>query len=138
MAQYGATAKVRKFAVEAFFEPARRRGDRTVSIHSGQLAKTLEERSLLLPNSYPIVCSALNYEPFARENHVTLEKVETSAPSGKSSTVTFTFRLNQLPSSAAEKTDQDFLALRGILKDAYARLGGIEAFHKAERESWEQ
>ena len=141
MADYGATERVRRLAAEAYLEPARRRGQKTVTIHSGELARVLVEKKLLQPNRYPIVCNALRSKRFSRENHVTLEEVKTSAPSGQSSTVSFVFKLDRTDSSKGGERDDPmaaFMALRGILKDSYAKVGGAEVFHTTERENWER
>jgi hypothetical protein len=38
------------------------------------------------------------------------------------------------PASSADA----FLSLRGIMKSAYQKLGGAEAFHRRESESWDR
>jgi hypothetical protein len=150
MADYGATERVRKFVVQQFFEPARRRGERTVSVNSGTLGKMLEERKVLPANRYPIICGALGSSKFARSHGVSLERRE-GPPSGQSSAVTFTFRLEPLDlapagrdrgssggGSSTPPLTSSFLGLRGILKETYRQLGGARAVHEAERESWER
>jgi hypothetical protein len=143
MPNYGATDKVRRSAAEQYINPARQRGDKTVTIHSGTFGKMLVEQELLPPNRFPLICNALQSKRFSIENHVTLEKVS-GPPSGKSSTVTFVYRIDpmsELPQPHIPATKQVgmslFEQLRGILKPVYKKLGGAEAFHKAERESWD-
>jgi len=139
MADYGSTDRVRRSATEQFVRPARQRGDKTVVIHSGAFEKLLVEQKLLQPNRFPIVCNALKSKRFSKENHLTLQEVKTPAASGQSSTVSFVYRLDPLegPQSAPEDIGS-FENLRGLLKRTYKQLGGADAFHSAERESWDR
>lgn len=146
MADYGATDRVRRFVVQQFFEPARRRGDHKVTIHAGSLSKLLEERNLLQPNRYPVICGAMTNSRFASKHGARLEQQQ-GPQSGLSSAATFTFVLEPLVSTAADEGGNDapvlaanskFMALRGILKEAYAEVGGAKAFHEAERDAWER
>jgi len=134
MPDYGATERVKRVAVETYIEPARRRGEKTVEIHSGQLARDLVQRQMLQPNRFPIVCNALRSKRFSIDNHVTLEEVRTSAASGQSSTVTFVFRLDDVRGPGAGS----LASLRGIMKKSYRKLGGAESFHRSEREAWDK
>lgn len=134
MPDYGATERVKRVAVETYIEPARRRGDKIVEIHSGELARDLVQKQMLQPNRFPIVCNALRSKRFSIDNHVTLEKVRTPAASGQSSTVTFVFRLDDVNEPSASS----LASLRGIMKQSYRKLGGAQSFHKAEREAWDK
>jgi hypothetical protein len=90
-----------------------------VTIHSGSLARTLVEKKLLQPNRFPIVCNALRSKRFSRENHLTLQEVQTPAASGKSFTVSFVFRLDPTEATGASGARFDvsaFADLRGLLK----------------------
>lgn len=141
MADYGSTDRVRRIAVQTYVVPARQRGDRTVTIHSGQLAKAMVDKDLLQPNRFPIVCNALRSKRFSRENHLTLQEVRSSAASGQSSTVSFVFRLDPIsgPNGDDEgRSSPSFETLRGLLRQTYASLGGAAAFHSREREDWER
>jgi hypothetical protein len=146
MPDYGATDRVRRFVAQQFIEPARKLGERTVTIHTGKLGKLLEERNILSSNRYPIICGAMGSPKFARSNRVRLQSRQ--GPK-LSSTVTFTFVLepNEAtgPGSSSEggstppaSSAVDFLSLRGIMKSAYQKLGGAEAFHRRESESWDR
>jgi hypothetical protein len=140
MANYGSTDRVRKTAAEQYIAPARRRSESTVTIHSGDFAKLLVQGKVLPPNRFPIICNALQSKKFLRENHLTLKDVQ-GPPSGKSSTVKFIYKIEPLPpgnSPAARPSNAAgaFLGLRGIMKSAYRKLGGAEAFHRHESESW--
>jgi hypothetical protein len=143
MAVYGSTDKVRKTAAEHYIAPARKRRERTISIHSGEFNKLLVKNRVLPPNRFPIICNALKSTKFLKENHLTLEGID-GPPSGKSSTVTFIYKIeplppgsHTLPSPSANPADS-FLGLRGIMKSAYQKLGGAEAFHRRESESWDR
>jgi len=141
MADHGSTDRVRRSAAERYIVPARKRGDKTVVIHSGTFEKLLVEQRLLQPNRFPIVCNALRSRRFAKENHLTLQEVKTPAASGQSSTVSFVFKLEPIElgqSSGSINAPASFDSLRGILKRTYKQLGGAEAFHTAERESWDR
>ena len=139
MADYGSTDRVRRFAAQLYIDPARNRGETTVKIHSGTLGKSLVEGKVLAPNRFPIICNALSSNKFQKENRVTL--LDTKAPpSGRSSTVTYVYRLEPLPGPRQENDNEDslFMKMRGLLKKDYKKLGGAESFHKSERESWDR
>lgn len=137
MPAYGATDRVRHQAVAEYIEPARRAGAKRVHIHSGTFNKKLVESHVLPPNRLPLICNALASRKFQRENHLALESVE-GPPSGHSSTVVYTYRLEPLPpsSASAPAASSNFLNLRGVLKNTYKQLGGADRFHKAQREAW--
>jgi hypothetical protein len=143
MANYGSTDIVRKTATEQYIVPARRQSQTTVTIHSGDFNKFLVQNRVLPPNRFPIVCNALQSRKFLQENHLTLKEVQ-GPPSGKSSTVKFIYKIEPLPPRSQPPanppaTSADaFLSLRGIMKSAYQKLGGAEAFHRRESESWDR
>jgi hypothetical protein len=148
MPDYGATDRVRRFVQQEVIEPARRRGERTVTIHAGTLGKLLQERNILPSNRFPIICGAVGLPEFAKRNRISLQ----SRRGPKlSSTTTFVFTLEPPvgdPGDAATESlegtgisgapDDSFLSLRGILKATYRQLGGAETFHGRERESWDR
>jgi hypothetical protein len=140
MIDHGSTDRVRRSAAERYIAPARQRGEQTVVIHSGTFAKQLVEQRLLQANRFPIVCNALRSKRFAKENHLTLQEVKTSAASGQSSTVSFVFKLEPLDAIQKVKSDDSvsFERLRGVLKKTYKQLGGADSFHVTERENWDQ
>jgi hypothetical protein len=147
MPDYGATDRVRRFVAQQFIEPARKQGERTVTVHAGTLGKLLAERNILPPNRFPIICGAMGSPKFAKSNRVRLESRQ-GPDSGLSSTTTFTFVLEPSePASSGSSADSRpapansadaFLGLRGIMKSAYQKLGGAEAFHRRESEGWER
>jgi hypothetical protein len=142
MAIYGSTEKVRRTAAEQYISPARRRSETTVRIHSGTFGKFLVQNNILPPNRFPIICNALRSGKFLKENNLAIEEIH-GPPSGRSSTVTFVYRLEPVPSTGPNCSSvspttgpNSFLNLRGILKGTYKQLGGAEDFHRNERESW--
>jgi hypothetical protein len=142
MADYGSTDRVRSKAVEQYIAPARRRNESVVKIHSGIFGKLLVQQNVLPPNRFPIICNALKSEKFLKQNHLTLQEIQ-GPPSGRSSTVTFVYKVEPLPitpdtSSSPTVKGNGFLGLRGILKSTYKELGGAQAFHNRERDSWDQ
>ena len=116
---------VRQHASEQYLAVAHRRGDKTVSINVGTV-----HRALALNNRVPLVCAALGSKKFLTENHLRLIS-KTGPPSGQSTTVTFTYELedSEKPAGGIDA----FLALRGIGKEVFASLGGGEAFIRRER-----
>lgn len=140
---YGATERVRKFVVKHFFDPARLRGESSITIHAGSLSKLLQEKNLLPPNRYPVICGAMTNSRFAERNGARLVKRE-GPESGQSSAATFTFVLEPNGSGGGQASEDSladddlFDSLYGLLADSYAASGGAEAFHKAEREAWDR
>ncbi len=141
MADYGSTDRVRRSAAQQYIEPARRRSQKIVKIHSGTFGKFLVDRKVLSQNRFPIICNALKSQKFLKENHLILEEIQ-GPPSGRSSTVTFVYKIEpvSVPHGSSPATQSggpnSFMNLRGILKRTYVKLGGAEKFHTAERESW--
>src|SRR5580693_1500239 len=112
---------VRQHASDKYISAARRRGDKTISIHVGEV-----HRALALNNRVPLVCAALGSKKFLTEHGLRLVS-KTGPPSGQSTTVTFTYEVAADKQDAAKGLDA-FLALRGIGKEIFASLGGGEAF----------
>jgi hypothetical protein len=144
MANYGSTDKVRRTAAEQYVIPARRRSETTLTIHSGDFNKFLVQNRVLPPNRFPIICNALQSRKFLQENHLSLKEVQ-GPPSGRSSTVKFIYRIEPIPPGSQNQPETPpassadaFLSLRGIMKSAYRKLGGAEAFHRNESESWDR
>lgn len=120
---------VRQHAQENYIRPARRRGDKFVSINVGEV-----HRAVALRNRVPLVCQALESDKFLRANGLKLAS-KTGPPSGQSTTVTYTYELIQkyAPSPAARDR---WLELRGALKEVFFELGGGEAYLRGERENF--
>jgi hypothetical protein len=125
------TDRIREYARSRIVEPARRQHLSIIKIVAGDLHKTLG-----LNNRVPLVCSALGSRKFQQENNLELISRE-GPPSGQSSRVTFTYRLNDQPGEATGAGLEDhFLRLRGIAKEVFQRLGGGETFIRKEREQF--
>ncbi len=132
---------IREHAAESYVAVARREGRSTFSINVGKVHKDLR-----LDNLVPSVCNALRSGKFLGENGLRLIS-KTGPPSGKSTTVTYTYEfLDDEPSAQGSATSgsggtpqtrQDaWEQLRGALKDVFAEYGGGEAYLRAERASF--
>jgi hypothetical protein len=120
---------IRLHGREKYVLPARARKDRRFSIRAGDVV-----RDLKLIDHTPAVCSALQTREFLQENNLRIIE-KSGPPSGKSTTVTYTYEfLDAQPSPARNDAWQ---RLRGALKDVFAELGGGEAYLRAERASFD-
>ena len=145
MSDYGSTDRVRRYAAEQYVNPARQRGETTIRINSGSVGKSLVADHVLAPGRYPLICNALKSNIFQKENGLTLLEIQapSTAASKQSSTITFVYRIERATtspegSSPMPEKDALFDRLYGSLRKTYKQLGGAEAFHRAERESWER
>ena len=117
---------VRRHAYERYISGARRRKEKTVAINVGEV-----HRALALNNRVPLVCAALGSKKFLTEHGLRIIS-KTGPPSGQSTTVTFTYEVEEQKQNTGGGLDA-FLALRGIGKEIFASLGGGEAFLRNER-----
>ncbi len=78
--------EIREYALVAFIKPARRRGDKTVTLSSSDI-----HQGMGLHNSFPAVCSAIDTELFREYASVILAKRD--GPK-ESSTVRWAFDLS--------------------------------------------
>lgn len=123
-----ATESVRQYARRTYVEPAKRRGQSTISIVAGDVQKAVG-----LTNRVPLVCNALQSKKFLQENHLTLEGRD-GPPSGLSTTVVFRYRLLPEPGDAAAiRQPSPLLDLWGAGRDVFQSLGGGDAFLRKER-----
>ncbi len=120
---------VRQYARDTYLRPARRRGEKRISIHVGTVHKVLA-----LNNRVPLVCAALKSKKFLEENALSLIS-KTGPPSGQSTTVTFTYEILDSRGEDSGPTEP-LLKLRGIAKDLFRELGGGEAFIREERNNF--
>ena len=128
----GQAERIRDHVSVTYVEPARRRGESTVRIRVGDVRKEMG----LTNEQVPAICGALRTRKFREANHLALEKLE-GPPKKQATTVVFTFRLMNVPlGSDQERAEAAFLAVRGIAKEAFRRLGGGEAFIRRERENF--
>ena len=122
---------IREYAVGEYIVPARRQRERAFSINVGEI-----HRALGLNNLVPSVCSALVSRKFLMNNQLRLIS-KSGPPSGKSTTVTYTYEfIDTKPSSPRDPKDDPWARLRGALKDVFAELGGGERYLRAERENF--
>jgi len=121
---------VREHAKEIYVAPARRRGEKTVSVNVGTVHKALR-----LGNRVPLVCTALESQKFQRQNQLRLIS-KSGPPSGQSTTVTYTYEFIAGKDSTVPDRQDAWERLRGALKDIYAEYGGGEAYLRAERASF--
>ena len=119
---------VRQHATDTYVRPTQRRGGRTLSINVGEV-----HRAVALQNRVPLVCQALESDKFLRANALKLVS-KTGPPSGQSTTVTYTYEF--IDQKSPSPTEDPWTRLRGALKDAFAELGGGEAYLKKERDSF--
>ena len=90
--------QIREYVWIRYIEPARHRGDATVSIKSGDVVKGLN-----LKNKTPNVCTALRSKIFQDVYGVRLLE-EQGPPSGMSTTVVFTYKVTHQPGMKTAKT----------------------------------
>jgi hypothetical protein len=134
------TDETTRHAIKAYVQPARERGDGTVRIRVGNLQKELG-----WTGRTPSVFSTLKSQPFQKEAGVELIEKRGGPPSGgPSTTVEFVYRIvrpdeqNQIPNPQTKPVPDGsgLKALFGILADTFRKLGGGEAFLRAERAAW--
>ena|SRR5581483_4552252 len=126
----GPANEIRRYAVEHYIKPARRRGQGEVRIVAKEILNGLKYPS----TRAPAVCSALKARKFLTENQLTLHKSE-GPPKMQSPTVAYTFRLLETAATNRKsEIEAAFLKVRGIAREAFRRLGGGEAFIKRQRE----
>jgi len=122
---------VRHHASDKYIAAARRRGDKTISIHVGTV-----HRALALNNRVPLVCAALGSKKFLTEHGLRIVS-KTGPPSGQSTTVTFTYEFVGKQQVDVRLSRQEaWNRLRGSMKDVFAEYGGGEAYLRAERASF--
>ena len=132
MAEQPANA-IRRYAVEKYIKPARRRGKTEVRI----VAKEILDGLRYPTSRAPAVCSALKTKKFLSENHLILEHAD-GPPKMQSVTVKYTYRLlGSDGRNEASEIEAAFEKVRGIAKEAFRRLGGGEAFIKRQREHFD-
>lgn len=114
--------QIREYVWIRYIEPARHRGDATVSIKSGDVVKGLN-----LKNKTPNVCTALRSKIFQDVYGVRLLE-EQGPPSGMSTTVVFTYKVTHQPGMKTAKTEAPsaFYRLRGIAKTLFKNPGDWE------------
>lgn len=120
---------VRQHALDAYIGPARRRGEKTVTVNAGKVQKAVGLR-----NRVALVCQALESGKFLEANGLRLIS-KTGPPSGQSTTVTYTYEFVETQSATSPREDP-WIRLRGALKDIFSELGGGEAYLRDERSNF--
>ena len=129
------TDATKKHVISTYVEPARARGDQVIQVRVGNVVKELG-----WSNRTPSVFSTLSSQTFQREAGVELIEKRYGPPSGgPSTTVQFVYRIlkeGYASSAPAKQTPsgQGLSELKGICADVFRRLGGGEAYLKAERD----
>lgn len=116
-----------------YIEPARRRGDETITVVAGTVLRDLQLRGDYAPS----VCSALRARKFSAEND--LELIRVDGPRSKASTTTaFTYRLPRRSETGRSQPARNAIRdLRGIGRDMFAAVGGGERWLGKEREAFD-
>ena len=96
--------RIRSHVVERYVDPARGRGEETVTVVAGAVLRQLDLRGDYAPS----VCSALRARKFCAENDLALINEDGPAKSKQSTTTRFTFQLR--PGSAADAPGPSSLA----------------------------
>lgn len=120
--------RVRHYVQVHYFDPARKRGDRAVTVVCGDV-----HRALGLVNRVPLVCSALKSQRFHEASDVVLSDVS-GPPSKLSTTVRFTFTFVPRNTERTESPQNPFWQLRGIAKGLFEKPGDWEASIRKDRE----
>lgn len=124
--------RIRSHVGQQYVEPARRRGDMTITVVAGAVLRDLQ-----LGGDYAAsVCSALRARKFLKDNN--LELVKAVGPKSMMSTTTaFTYRLLQRAESGRRGSTRSAVwDLLGAGRDTFAALGGGERWLREERESF--
>ena len=127
MANTNSAQEIRSFLAERYIKPARRRGEKRVTVVAGEV-----HRGLNLTNRVPNVCQVLESKKFREENRVEIEE-RSGPPSGMGTRMTYVYRLLDEEHPPVSTKDDLFEGLRGLLKDEFRKLGGGEAFLRNER-----
>jgi hypothetical protein len=131
------TETTKRHVIEAYVQPARAKGEKTIQVRVGNVLKDLG-----WTNRTPSVFSTLSSRAFQREAGLELiEKRGGPASGGPSTTVQFVFRIldegavKQAPAAAGKPIPNGagLEKLYGIFKEEYAKMGGGEAYLRTER-----
>ena len=124
---------IRSHVLGHYIDPARRRGEETITIVAKAVLRDLQLRG----DRAPSVCRALDAKKFCKEND--LELVRVDGPKAKSSTTTaFTYRLPQRSEIGLPHPARNAIRdLRGIGRGMFAAIGGGERWLRKEREAFD-
>jgi hypothetical protein len=118
-----------QYVIDFYVQPAARSGEPLVRVRAGDVHKALRWN-----NRVPSVCQALSSKRFLEENQ--LELVEKHGPpSGLGMNMVYTYRLkSERPHKLSKPNGLEEMWGKG--KEMFRRLGGGEAWLKAERENF--
>ena len=120
---------VREYVAKRYIDDSRKKGVKRFTVNAGEV-----HRGLGLQNRVPLVCTALQSQRFLDRHGLKL--VEKTGPaSGLSTKLNLTFEFDD-PEQTQQPQEDPLLALRGVLRDTFAKLGGGERFIAAERRAW--
>ena len=124
--------RIRTHVLERYVEPARSRGDETVSVIAKEVLRDLELRG----DCAPSVCSALRALKFRKDNDLELIR-EDGPPSKQSTTTSFTYRILRRSTKPDDRRPRNAVRdLLGAGKETFAALGGGENWLRREREEF--
>lgn len=123
---------VRAHVVEQYVDPARNRGEETITVVARDVLRALKK-----PSGYaPGVCSALRTAKFCKENGLELIR-QGGPPSKQSTTTSFTYRLLEGSENRDDRAARNGIwNLLGAGKATFAALGGGERWLRREREAF--
>ena len=125
---------IRAHVLESYIDPARSRGDETITVVAKDVLRVLKLRG----DNAPSVCSALRAGKFCKENALELIRVD-GPPSKQSTTTRFTYRILASSSVGDEGPERNAIwDLLGSGKETFAALGGGEHWLKREREAFHE
>jgi len=139
--------QIRHYLQLEYFSPARRRGERFVTVRAGDV-----HRELGLRNRVPNVCQVMESRILEREASVKVSSKQ-APPKGRGTTLTITYTIEplnqsqdqgQVPpvsesspiadlSNSRPASQRLFYELRGLGAETFSALGGGESFLKKER-----
>ncbi len=122
--------KVRHYVQVHYIEPAKKRGERSVTVIAGDV-----HRALGLNNRVPLVCTALKLHRFHEDNRMVLSDVS-GPPSKLSTTVQFTFAFASGDAGQPSREKNPLWALRGIAKGMFGKVGEWEDMIRKDREQF--
>ena len=122
--------RIRAHVVERYVDPARKRGEETVTVVARDVLRELD----LSGDKAPSVCSALRAGKFCTENDLVLIKAD-GPKSKQSTTMAFTYRLPRDPATGGPGRNAVW-DLLGAGKATFAALGGGERWLQQERKAF--
>jgi hypothetical protein len=133
------TDTIRSYVVDHYVVPARRAGQRKLTVRVRDIKEELGTRQLMRGKS-AVICQALQGQKWLNEIGLTVESID-GPPSKKSPTVVMHYKLDRddkqdvsgRPDAMKEESaeiwaDEIVSKLKGLLKEELAAYGGAEAF----------